>query len=380
MACGVHLGIILICLVQAEHVHSLWATQAQSSWRQNGNKNVGLSQHNSGPGRFGGSYSQNQLRQASAQSSSFNTETALSSTYRKGYSSSGYAQTLSQPAQRGPSTVQFKLVQSSLLSKPNWQVTKSHQVNAQKVPKKRPHGLKADIATGTSLASKIPAYGQTSFSPRSSKLFSAGAPVLQKNSVRRQTSASAPARRVSSHRTSKPSHFSSSRNERNRNHPSKVETGKTYKSKLFPKNGGNPQGSCEPPSICSKATNYASYSPSLPVSNKQRPKSTGQRLGYKPRDTTTNPISDRNRQGKSQIFAPTRTHNVPQRFGGYAIRRLKKRTDQKTVSVRKPQQTYTALSWRSEPSKSHVQSAHKESKWQRIRPSGMQAGAAGFLG
>ncbi|XP_035849307.1 uncharacterized protein LOC116035939 isoform X1 [Sander lucioperca] len=57
MAHGVCLGFLLICLVQAEHVQCLWATQDHRL-----SSNVGLSQKDSG---VGGSYPQNHLRQAS---------------------------------------------------------------------------------------------------------------------------------------------------------------------------------------------------------------------------------------------------------------------------------------------------------------------------
>ncbi|XP_056290631.1 uncharacterized protein LOC130206607 [Pseudoliparis swirei] len=43
-----------------------------------------------------------------------------------------------------------------------------------------------------------------------------------------------------------------------------------------------------------------------------------------------------------QGFAPSRTYNIPQSFGGFAIRRLKEPADQKEVSVGKPQQVYGA--------------------------------------
>ncbi|KAK5911609.1 hypothetical protein CgunFtcFv8_005769 [Champsocephalus gunnari] len=42
MTCGVHLGIFLIVLVQAEHVRCLWASQAQSK----NNTYVGFRQNN----------------------------------------------------------------------------------------------------------------------------------------------------------------------------------------------------------------------------------------------------------------------------------------------------------------------------------------------
>ncbi|XP_035849308.1 uncharacterized protein LOC116035939 isoform X2 [Sander lucioperca] len=71
MAHGVCLGFLLICLVQAEHVQCLWATQGEQETKcvtvhfladHRLSSNVGLSQKDSG---VGGSYPQNHLRQAS---------------------------------------------------------------------------------------------------------------------------------------------------------------------------------------------------------------------------------------------------------------------------------------------------------------------------
>lgn len=440
-------------------IHYLWiyaviSPAAQSFQKQNGNRYVGFSQQDSG---LGGSYLQNQLRRSSvspgsAQSSSLNTETAVSSGYSKGLSSSGYKQTVSQPAQGGYASVRF--AQSSSVSKPNWQMSKSNQA---KVPKKQSFSLSASIASGSSLskysqnrndltdiskkrtwpiqqgtprdskylssssasvlsprtsysftsashqsaAQKFPSaaaetayYGQRGNSPsvKSSSLFSAVAPASQRNPVRMQTSASARARRVSSHRSAKastPSHLSSPQNGRIGNNPGQTEVGKPYRSKLFPGTGGNAQGS---------------YSRSLPVSNKHsapvgfQPRSlekpTNQRLSYKPSYTSTEQIpsspsslqaswnSRTSTQGarnlpasgsggagtSGQRFAPTRTHSIPQRFGGFAIRRLRDPADQKEESGGKPQQTYMAPSQQTASYKPQVQSVHQASKWKRMRP------------
>ncbi|XP_068590397.1 uncharacterized protein [Cebidichthys violaceus] len=310
MACGVHLGILLICLVQAELVRSLWAARDQ---RQNGNTHVGFSQQG---GRFGGNDLQNQLRQAS-----------------------GPLQPV-KPAKSGYASVM--LAQSGSESKPNRPTTKSNQDNVQKMPKKHIFGL--SVASGSSLSkyhqtpiskkrtqqgtpstgnyqssssgslqsprgghsfkaaahqsaaqkasavSKTPGRGYPK-SMRSPSLSSDGAAGPQRIPARTKTSASGPAVKVSSHRgsaASKPSYFSSLQNERTRNKPSR--TGNPTPNKLVPVNVG-----------------------SLPDSG-----TSGQR------------------------FAPTRTYKIPQLFGGYAIRRLKEPTDQKEVSVGKPKQAYVA--------------------------------------
>ncbi|XP_036949116.1 uncharacterized protein LOC119016874 [Acanthopagrus latus] len=422
MACGVHLGILLICLAQAEHVRCSWSKQAQSSQRQNSNAYVGFAQQQSGQGRLASNYPQNQLRLASAQSRSFNTELAASSGRRfsQVYSSGGDTNFHSQPTQSGHSSV--RLVQSSSLSKPNWRPAKSNRANAQTSPKNS-FGLSTAIASGSSVskykkpndfanvskkrtwpvqqgtahvgkyvsssstavqsprslsaAQKAPsaAAAPASYWPRSyvpvesSSRFSVGAPALQM-----QTSATARARRVSSHRgskASKPSRFSPS-NERSVNNPSQTEAGNRYKSKLFQPTGGNAQGS-----------------QSLPASQKQNA------LNVQPRSYTSTklPASESSGTGASgQRFAPTRTYDIPDRFGGFAIRRLKEPADQK-VSVREPQQSYPT-SWQSaslkqqrqahpappqQAYKPQVQSIHHESKWKRVRPSG-KLSAAGVTG
>ncbi|TMS18125.1 hypothetical protein E3U43_010451 [Larimichthys crocea] len=414
MDCGVHLGILLMCLVQAEHVRCLWAAEAQSSQRQSGNRYVGFSQQDSGLKRFGGRYPQNQLRQA--QSSSFNTDTAVSSSHSQGLSNRGYTQTLSQPAQSGHPSV--KLVQSSLLSKPN-----SRPVKAQEVPKRKFTGLSTAIASGGSVsqynkkqsdltdiskkstwpilqgtprarkypssssasvqipssesklashqvAQKVPSaaetqayYGQRASPRKSSSLFNPVSPEQQKSPVQVKTSATARARKVSLSRgakASKPSRFSSPQNERIRNNPSQTEAGNPYGSKLFPVTG---KESYKPTSTSEQQNSRLGFQPrSL------------QRLSSKPSYTSTEQISSSTSSfqaswnsrssaqgvpgnllssGSSQAgapakkFAPTRTHNIPQRFGGFSIRRLKEPADEKQVSIRKPQQTYTAPSQQS---------------------------------
>ncbi|XP_042362505.1 uncharacterized protein LOC121957792 [Plectropomus leopardus] len=372
MACGVHLGILLVCLVQAEHVRCLWAKQAQRSQAQNGNTYVGFLQQNSG---FGGSYPQNQLRHgsiSSAQRPNLETRPAASSGYNQGLSKSGNTKPGSQPTKSGYAKV--RLVQSSSTN-PKWQTTKFNQVDAQKAPKKF-FGLSTAIASGSSVSkydksskktsaiqqphsSKYPpsssAYPpKESYSSRlnyqsaqtapaaahkSSSLFGQGAPLPNTRPVRTKTSASAPARRVSSSRgsgASKPSSFSSFKNEGN--NPSQSEAWKPHQSKLFPVNA---QGSYKPTSNSNMASSRVSYSQSLPVSIKQsgplQPRSgkpTSQRLNSAEQLTGTGTSA-------GKLFAPTKVHKIPERFGGFPIRRLKDPVDQQE-SVRKPQQNSVA--------------------------------------
>ncbi|XP_039976960.1 serine/arginine repetitive matrix protein 2-like [Xiphias gladius] len=420
MACGVHLGILLI-LVQAEHVRCLWATQAWPSQRQQDN----------GLRRLDSSYPQNQFRQASislgsAQSSSLHPETAVGSGYNQGLSRSSYTQTVSRPAQSGYASA--GLIQSSLVSKPNRETMK--RVNVQKVPNNS-FGLSTSIASGSSVSLYSQSQNEHTISkgktwpvqqgtqragqylssssasvqspsrerasdksaPRamkSSSLFSAVAHVPMGDSVQRPTLARAPARRVSSHRSagaSKRSRFSS-----------QTLAGQPYQNKLFPVNGENAQGSYKPTS--NMASSHARYTQSLPAHYKQNPasfephslKMPTSQFTYKPGFSSTEQIpssessvqalwnrnwaqgtqnaaaSGSSRAGtSSQRFAPTRTHNIPKSFGGFAIRRLRGPDAQKKAGIQKPRETYTLPPRQTAPYEPKDPSVHQASKWKRIR-------------
>ncbi|XP_068429176.1 uncharacterized protein [Clinocottus analis] len=297
-------------------------SSSRASWGQTGNTRAGFSQHRAG---FGGSYPQNQLRQASgspgsAQSSSLITDPEVSSGYSQRVPSSRYTPAVSQPAKSGSASV--RLAQSGSAPKPNWRAAKLNHGNVQKTPKKLPFSLSASIAGGSSLSkyhqaptsdkrprpvqqgapgtsqyrssssasppspresfkssavSKPPASSERkeySLSMKSSSLSRSGAAESRRIPVRTRTSASGAARRVSSSRRSKA-----------RNDPSRTRT--PYASNLVPVKVGN-----------------------LPASGPSREEASG--------------------QGSSG----SRTHNIPQRFGGFAIRRLKKPADQEEASVR----------------------------------------------
>ncbi|XP_033986982.1 uncharacterized protein LOC117482864 [Trematomus bernacchii] len=297
MTCGVHLGIFLIVWVQAEHVRCLWASQAQS---QNNNTYVGFRQNNreAGPSN----YLQNRLRQAppsSAQSTNLNIPSAVGSSFSRGPSTGSYTQTVSQPAKSGFAKV--RLVQGSSVSKPN----------LNRVPKQRFHGLSSAIASSDSLSKS-----RNKDTGKSSSLFGAGAPEPNQIPARTKTSSSVRAKLVS--KTDKPSRPSAPKN------PSQTEVVTPYKSKVF---SGNARGSY-------KATSMASsYGTSL-ESN------VGNGPVFKPRSYSTSYDSKSSREGTSgKKFAPTKTHIIPDQFGGYDIRRLKA-PGQEKVSVRKPQQAY----------------------------------------
>ncbi|XP_034082323.1 DNA-directed RNA polymerase II subunit RPB1-like isoform X1 [Gymnodraco acuticeps] len=295
MTCGVHLGIFLIVLVQAEHVRCLWASQAAQS--KNNNTYVGFRQNNR---EAGVNYLQNRLRQA--QSRNLNIPSAVGSRFSWGPSTGGYTQTVSQPAKSGLAKV--RLVQGSSVSKPN----------LNRVPKQRFHGLSSAIVGSDSLSKS-----SNKDTQKSSSLFGAGAPEPNQTPARTKTSSSVRAKLVS--KTDKPSRPSAPKN------PSQTEVVNPYKSKLFSGNAGNARGSY-------KATSMASsYGTSL-ESN------VGNGPIFKPHSYSTSYDSKSSREGTSgKKLAPTKTHIIPEQFGGYAIRRLKA-PGQEKVSVRKPQQAY----------------------------------------
>nr|XP_057903445.1 uncharacterized protein LOC131102007 [Doryrhamphus excisus] len=97
MACGVHLGILLICLVQAEHVRCLWAPQ--EARRQSDNAYVGYL-HQRLTQRLGGSNPQNEFRQAFSVPAS-----AQRSNSNKGLAMNVYEKAAPQSSQSGYSSV-----------------------------------------------------------------------------------------------------------------------------------------------------------------------------------------------------------------------------------------------------------------------------------
>ncbi|XP_054462360.1 microtubule-actin cross-linking factor 1, isoforms 6/7-like [Anoplopoma fimbria] len=372
MVCGVNLGILLICLVQAEHVCCLLAQQAQ---RQNSIANVGFLQHGGG---FAGSYPQNQLRRSSvstgsAQSSSLNTDTAVSGGYGQRFPSSGDTQTVSQPDSAYASV---RLALRSSVSKPNWLTTNLNQETVQKMPKKQPFRLSTPIASASTASkyaqnpisktrtwpvqqgsprtgidqsssseslqspretysfksashqaaeqkvpavAETPAYsGQNGYfrSMKSSSFSSTDAAAPNRIPVRTRTSASAVGRRVPLRRSSvasTPSHFQ----------PHSGKTLSSYTStEQIPSSTSSLQASW-------KSRNPTQGAGNLPSSGTSRSETSGQH------------------------FAPTTTHNIPQHFGGYAIRRLKEPADQKDGSVKKPQ-AYVAPQRPSSPKQAYV--------------------------
>lgn len=341
---------------------------------------------------LGVSYPQNQLRQTSlfpVQGSGLSTETPVNGGYRQGHSTS-YTQTISQPAQSS-----VRIVQSSLLSQPKWQSTNSKSVE----PQKRRFSLSTAVASGGSVSKNIktksglsvmdrqstwpvqqgtprtnkypsssstsvqspregysfrsfqqpvaqksapPYYGQGgSSSRRSSTPFSAEVPVPQSHSAR---SDKTPARRASP-RTSKPL---------TRNDPKR--DGKVYKSKLFRVKDGSTRHQNQPSSpssmVSSPAYEQSGFKPrSLAVPSRQvqsypaarqNPSSTNSWGSRSPGPGASSFPASRSGTERPKKFAPTRTFNIPEHLGGFAIRRLKEPVNQRETGVQKPQQISTS--------------------------------------
>ncbi|KAM9737442.1 uncharacterized protein ACNS7B_013145 [Menidia menidia] len=331
MACGLGLGILLV-LVQAEHVRCLWAPEAQGSLTDN--KYAGFSQQVGRLRQLGRVSPQSQVRQVfvsprSLQSIRQTTATTAQRGPRQGLPTSSYAGTVSQTAQSP------RPLPSHLVSKPNRQSVYSNRVSAPTVAKKS-FGLSTAIASGATAHQRhqkaLPGLSRTvsmsmqqgmkrpkkrlssisTSAQRPEKSYSATlfGPVGQAppgSHVRMQTYARAPAKKVVGRkpRGPKPRSWAA--------HP--------YMGQQYSVNGAKIQGS------------------------------------YKPRSS---------RVGASAPgYAPVSVYDIPHVFGGSAIRRLTESTDQKKVTVQKPQQTPTA-SHQKMAYKLQLTNVHPESKWSRF--------------
>ncbi|MED6249130.1 hypothetical protein ATANTOWER_009797 [Ataeniobius toweri] len=131
MTCGLDLGILLICLVQAELVCCSRAKEALRP--QNSNTYAGFSPPDIKPSKFS-RHLQDQFREGfssprSVQSSTFNSNPAVNSSSGLRPSTRRYTP-LSWPAQSSR-----RLGQSSMVINPTWKKTSSQKSNTQSVPK-----------------------------------------------------------------------------------------------------------------------------------------------------------------------------------------------------------------------------------------------------
>lgn len=274
-------------------LHSV-SLSARSPQTHSGNRYVGLLQQD---GRLYGSYSQNQIRQASvsphsAQSGSLSVGAAINGGHSQRFSTSSYEQSASRPAQSS-----VRLVQSSLVSKPTW-------YSAQEVPNHSPFGLSSAVASGNSVSrvrqnqkgltdTRKYTSGSSSYSQTPSESYP------QQSVAQRQTSASAPARRVSPHK-SRASGVSSAR--------------------AIARNVPN-QAAALPSNVkVSYRPGYTSTD-QWPTSRNHLQASWG--IGSAAPGAQNLPVFGPNLVGNSTLrFAPSRTYEIPEVFGGHAIRRL----------------------------------------------------------
>ncbi|KAG7500514.1 hypothetical protein JOB18_021168 [Solea senegalensis] len=402
MARGIHLGMLLI-LVQAEHVCCSWATEAHGSQRRNGNTYVGFSQRDGGETRLGGSYPQNKFRQAS---SSFNPEPVVGSSYNNNHNNKQHNnQGFSQPAQSGSGYSSVRFVQAKV-SKPNWPTSVSNNVNAQtaETPQKSRFGLSTLIASGNSVSKYPTKKSYTAIRPRSwpaeqgtrrtgQYLPSSSASSRERNYLTSSSQQSA-AQRPRSSPANTPA-FSSQGRSASPHPPAQKAT--LFRSNSYVPNSVQMRTSATAPAqrltskhaLLSPAGPANTY-PSKSASNVESsavfaPRSmqvkTNQRFNN-PRYTSqqneagvsslwnTNagqPGSHLGSNPGSQRFAPTKTLSIPERFGGFAIRRLREPVDQKPA----PQQRHANPSQKT-ASYDPQQGLHEPSRWMNVRAGQMQ--------
>ncbi|KAK5598547.1 hypothetical protein CRENBAI_008661 [Crenichthys baileyi] len=245
MACGLGLGVLLICLVQAELGCCSWANEVMAPRHSYTHAGFPLPD---GRLRNFNNFLQNQLRQGSISPRSGQTSSSNTSPGQR-LSTSSFLQAVSQPVQSSG-----RLVKNSFMSKPNSQSTAT---------------LFGPVAPG----------------PRSS--------------VRIQTYAQAPARKIV---------------------PGRISNG--AKARRF-----SPQTAAETPNVSPQfALNVGGYRP--------RSQLLFSRLAV-PRSS---------RVGESAPgYAPVMIHEIPEPFGSSAIRRLKQPTEK--VPVQRQQQFYALPQW-----------------------------------
>ncbi|XP_037549482.1 uncharacterized protein LOC119425994 [Nematolebias whitei] len=367
MTCGLGLGILVVFLVQAELVCCLWTKGAQSF--QNSNTYVGFQPD--GSLIKSGSYPQNQVRQGfsphSVQSRSFNAGPAVASGSGPGLSTRSSTQVVSQPAQSS-----VRLVKSSSVLKANKQRPFSLGSAAPQGARQSFAGGPSVIQTqknpsissrswptqqGTQRFSKYPSsssrslqasrgsYSFRSVSPQSAAqapprtaaktsshnsktgssaiLFDPAAPGQRGRSVQTQTNARGPAKRV----------FSNRRSEGQKARRLSPQT-QPWKPTLGHQMGSRPK----------------SWLPTYKTSHN---------LAV-PRSSTMG--------APGQGFASAAVYEIPENFGGFAIRRLKPPSDQNQLTVQKKRfQIPTAAPQWMVPSTSYVQKVHPEARWTRIK-------------
>ncbi|XP_061752482.1 uncharacterized protein LOC133550532 [Nerophis ophidion] len=277
MACGINLGILVICLVQAEHARCLWAQEGQSN-----NAYVGYLQQG-----LAGRNPQNQFRQASSVPASAQSDGGVASKMK----------VTVQSEQDGYSSVK-------VLRRP----PVLNQQSALQKPKKSP-GL--DLST--SIASSGTLNKHKSQQTKDNRKSSGSRRVGHQN----KKTASAPS-------------LATKQQKLHRQVPRKQQT----KASLFVAGYGARE---YVPDMQTSATGAGSNSDLKPSHAGTSHQSKGfHSYGWVPRHSHAHLGNRRNHQhGSSEKvdsgknFAPTDILRIPKRFGGHAIRRMKAPKPQK---------------------------------------------------
>ncbi|XP_054911937.1 uncharacterized protein LOC129376349 [Poeciliopsis prolifica] len=279
MTCGLGFGILLICFVQAELAGCYWIQEAHRP--QNSNTNSGFPPPD-GILRKSTNNFPNLPKpdffpppSVQVQTNSYNTKPAVKSDYDRKPSTGGPTQTHSQPVQRSR-----RLVKNIVRSKPKSQST----LGSQQSPR---------VSQREGYSSRPASYRDPSFHGQkvsSATLFSPVGPG-PRSSIRMQTFARGRARKVPSGLASQGANIKSVLPH--------AAAGRSYPSPQFALKTG----------------------------------------GYRPRSRLSGlagPTSGR--EGESALgFAPVMVYNLPEAFGGSAIRRLKRPMEQETVPDQKPE-------------------------------------------
>ncbi|KAK7898807.1 hypothetical protein WMY93_019660 [Mugilogobius chulae] len=388
MTCGINLGILLVCILQAVHLCSSLAFQkGEGSQTGHSNSPVGLSHAR---GRFEGSRPQDKFRQAYVVKSSSTDSRANQKLYNKPYAhtaSHAYPK-YSQSSRTNPKGYNKDSIYGNMSSKRNFglsaiasgsSVSKQDSSNRHNgVLRIKPgqgglriskytHSKPGSHSSKPSPLSQSSAHQPTVWKPHS------GAKVPQKPGLDKsqrtqpkehvhETSGLSRGRKVSQNGSSrKPSYPLSQSSSRASFHEM------SQLPKPWPVGQQSHEGSDQ-----HQSPRLVSHQPGIkPVSVHMR----GSEL-----------LSGRLGPGKR--FAPTKIHNIPQPFGGHPIKRLGNdpvvwtttttKMPKKQVT-RRPVKTYTFPPRPTPSYKPQQQSVHQKSKWMKIR-SNQLTGASGVFG
>ncbi|XP_058475535.1 uncharacterized protein LOC131447649 [Solea solea] len=424
MARGIHLGMLLI-FVQAEHVCCSWATQAHGSQRPNDNTYVGFSQRDGDETRLGGSYPQNKFRQASSSfnpepvvGSSYynNNNNHNQGSSQPAQSSSGYSSVrfvqgkVSKP--NWPTSVpnNFNTQKAETPQKSRFDLSTSivsgnsvpNNFNTQKAetPQKSRFGLSTLIASGNSVSKYSTEKSYTAIRPRSwpeeqgTRRTGQYLPRSSEFSLERNYLTSSSQQSAAQRPRSSPANTPAFSSQGRSSAPPPAQKASLFRSNSYVPYKVQMRTSATAPArrLTSKHARLSSAGPDNTYQSESAPNmdssavfaprsmqvKTNQRFNNNnPRYTSeqnqagvsslwnTNagqPGSNPGSNAGSQRFAPTKTLSIPERFGGFAIRRLRDPVHQKPA----PPQRHAAPSQKT-ASYDPQQGFHEPSRWVNVR-------------